>query len=321
MNILVTGGAGYIGSHTAKTIRKHGDTPIVFDNLSRGWVDWVRYGPFVYGDIRDEEALYQVLRAFRVGAVIHFAALALVEESVRNPGEYFEHNVRGTIALVRAMDRAGVRRLVFSSSAAVYGVAKTCPIAEDHPKEPTNPYGLSKWQGEQILDAVARSCGIRLAILRYFNVVGNDPDGEIYERHEPETHVLPNLMRAALTGAPFYLFGTDHETPDGTAVRDYVYVLDLAEAHVAALKILENRERLVSNVGRGAGVSVRDVVKAVEQSLGTKVMVVEKPRRPGDPPELVADNAFLRTWFERPFKSLPEVIHEMANQRNFLKAV
>lgn len=319
MNILVTGGAGYIGSHTAKTVRRHGHTPIVFDNLSRGWAEWVRYGPFVYGDIRDEEALYQALRAFRVDAVIHFAALALVEESVQKPAEYFEHNVRGTIALIRAMARAGVDRLVFSSSAAVYGVAQTSPIPEDHPKQPTNPYGLSKWQGEQILDTVTTAAGIRLAILRYFNVVGNDPEGEIYERHEPETHVLPNLMRAALTGAPFSLFGTDHETPDGTAVRDYVYVLDLAEAHVAALNALENRERLVSNVGRGAGVSVREVVTAVERSLGTKVTVVEKPKRPGDPPALVADNAFFKTWFDHPLKTLPEVIDEMARQRAFLK--
>ncbi len=319
MNILVTGGAGYIGSHTAKTVRRHGHTPIVFDNLSRGWAEWVRYGPFVYGDIRDEDALYQALRAFRIDAVIHFAALALVEESVQKPAEYFEHNVRGTIALIRAMARAGVERLVFSSSAAVYGAAKTTPIPEDHPKEPTNPYGLSKWQGEQILETVAAAAGIHLAILRYFNVVGNDPEGEIYERHDPETHVLPNLMRAALTGAPFSLFGTDHETPDGTAVRDYVYVLDLAEAHVAALDVLENRQRLVSNVGRGAGVSVREVVAAVERSLGTKVAVVEKPKRPGDPPVLVADNTYLKTWFDRPFKTLPDVIDEMARQRAFLE--
>lgn len=320
MNILVTGGAGYIGSHTAKTIRRRGHTPIVFDNLSRGWVDWVRYGPFVYGDIRDEEALYQALRAFKVDAVIHFAALALVEESVQKPALYFDHNVRGTLALVQAMARAGVRRLVFSSSAAVYGKAKSSPIAEDHPKEPTNPYGLSKWHAEQILDTVAPTVGIRLAMLRYFNVVGNDPDGEIYERHEPETHVLPNLMRAALTGAPFYLFGTDHETPDGTAVRDYVDVLDLAEAHVAALDVLESRDRLISNVGRGRGVSVREMVSAVERSLGRTVTVVERPKRPGDPPELVADNTFLKTWFDHPFKTLPEVIDGMARQQAFLQA-
>ncbi len=319
MNVLVTGGAGYIGSHTAKTLRKHGHTPIVFDNLSRGWAEWVRFGPFVYGDIRHEEALYQAMRAFKVDAVIHFAALALVEESMRDPAAYFEHNVGGTIALVRAMGRAGVKRLVFSSSAAVYGKAKTSPIREDHPKEPTNPYGLSKWHCEQILETVAPVAGIRLAMLRYFNVVGNDPDGEIYERHEPETHVLPNLMKAAFTGAPFYLYGTDHETSDGTAVRDYVYVLDLAEAHVAALDILEVQDRLVSNVGRGAGVSVREMVLAVEKSLGRKVTVVEKPKRPGDPPELVADNSFLKTWFNRPFKTLSEVIEDMARQRVFLQ--
>ncbi|ROQ93331.1 UDP-glucose 4-epimerase GalE [Desulfosoma caldarium] len=320
MNIMVTGGAGYIGSHTAKIIRRRGHTPIVFDNLSRGWVDWVRYGPFVYGDVRDEEALYQALRAFKVDAVIHFAALALVEESVQKPALYFDHNVRGTLALVQAMARAGVRRLVFSSSAAVYGQAQSIPIAEDHPKEPTNPYGLSKWHAEQILDTVASTAGIRLAMLRYFNVVGNDPDGEIYERHEPETHVLPNLMRAALTGAPFYLFGTDHETPDGTAVRDYVDVLDLAEAHVAALDVLESRDRLISNVGRGCGVSVREMVSAVERSLGRTVTVVERPKRPGDPPELVADNTFLKTWFDHPFKTLSEVIEGMARQQAFLQA-
>lgn len=319
MNVLVTGGAGYIGSHTAKTLQRRGHTPIVLDNLSRGWVEWVRYGPFVYGDIRDEEAVYQALCAFKVDAVIHFAALAVVEESVQKPALYFDHNVRGTIALVQAMARAGVRRLVFSSSAAVYGKAKSSPIPEDHPKEPTNPYGLSKWHAEQILETVAPTVGIRLAMLRYFNVVGNDPDGEIYERHEPETHVLPNLMRAALTGAPFYLYGTDHETPDGTAVRDYVDVLDLAEAHVAALHVLESRDRLVSNVGRGSGVSVRQMVRAVERSLGRTVTVVERPRRPGDPPELVADNTFLKTWFDHPFKTLPEVIEGMARQQAFLQ--
>lgn len=319
MNVLVTGGAGYIGSHTAKTLRRRGHTPIVLDNLSRGWVEWVRYGPFVYGDIRDEEAVYRALCAFKVDAVIHFAALAVVEESVQKPALYFDHNVRGTIALVQAMARAGVRRLVFSSSAAVYGKAKSSPIAEDHPKEPTNPYGLSKWHAEQILETVAPTVGIRLAMLRYFNVVGNDPDGEIYERHEPETHVLPNLMRAALTGAPFYLYGTDHETPDGTAVRDYVDVLDLAEAHVAALHVLESQDRLVSNVGRGSGVSVRQMVRAVERSLGRTVTVVERPRRPGDPPELVADNTFLKMWFDHPFKTLPKVIEGMARQQAFLQ--
>ncbi|SHF81285.1 UDP-arabinose 4-epimerase [Desulfacinum infernum DSM 9756] len=314
MNVLVTGGAGYIGSHTAKLIKGRGHTPVVFDNLSNGWAEWARFGPFVFGDIRDEEALFRTLQAFRIDAVIHFAALASVEESTRRPGLYFDNNVGGTIALVQAMARAGVRRLVFSSSAAVYGKARTRPIREDHPREPTNPYGLSKWQCEQVVETVAAAEGIHFAALRYFNVVGNDPDGELYERHEPETHVLPNLLRAARSGEPFFLFGTDHDTPDGTAVRDYVYVMDLAEAHLKALDVIRNQPRLVSNVGRGRGVSVREMVRAVEEVLNVRVNVQERPIRAGDPPELVADNTFLRTWFPREFKELPDVIREMAGR-------
>ncbi|HQN19378.1 MAG TPA: NAD-dependent epimerase/dehydratase family protein, partial [Syntrophobacteraceae bacterium] len=210
MNILVTGGAGYIGSHTAKLLKTAGHTPIVFDNLCNGWAEWVKFGPFVYGDIRNEEALYQALNGFKVDAVIHFAARAYVEESTRLPEEYFDNNVCGTIALLKAIKRAGVRHLVFSSSCATYGNARTPTIREDHPKEPTNPYGLSKWQCEEVVSTVAPVIGLRFAALRYFNVIGNDPDGEIYERHEPETHVLPNLIRAVDAGGTFTLFGTNH---------------------------------------------------------------------------------------------------------------
>lgn len=312
MNILVTGGAGYIGSHTSKLLKKAGHTPIVFDNLTNGWAEWVKFGPFVFGDIRNEEALYQALKGFQVDAVIHFAANAYVEESTRLPEMYFDNNVGGTVALLKAMKRAGTRRLVFSSSCATYGNAKTPTIREDHPQEPTNPYGLSKLMCEQVIKTVAPVVGIRFAALRYFNVIGNDPEGEIYERHEPETHVLPNLMKAAQTGAPFFLFGTDHPTADGTAVRDYVYVMDLGAAHIKALDVLERQERLISNVGRGAGVSVRELVGTVEQALGTKVNVTEKPIRPGDPPELVADNGHLKTWFPHAFKSVGEVVADLA---------
>lgn len=312
MNILVTGGAGYIGSHTSKLLKKSGHTPIVFDNLSNGWAEWVKFGPFVFGDIRDEEALYRALAGFKVDAVIHFAAKAYVEESTRLPEEYFHNNVGGTIALLKAMKRAGTQRLVFSSSCATYGNAVTPTIREDHPHDPTNPYGLSKWQCEQVLSNVAPVVGIRYAALRYFNVVGNDPEGEIYERHEPETHVLPNLMKAAQTGAPFYLFGTNHPTPDGTAVRDYVYVMDLAAAHIRALDVVASQDRLISNVGRGAGVSVRELVQTVQDALHRQVNVVEKPIRAGDPPELVADDAFLRTWFRHDFKSIRDVVGDMA---------
>ena len=312
MNILVTGGAGYIGSHTSKLLKKSGHNPVVFDNLSNGWAEWVKFGPFVFGDIRSEEALYRALTAFQIDAVIHFAAKAYVEESTRLPEEYFDNNVAGTIALLKAMKRAETKLLVFSSSCATYGNAVTPTIREDHQQEPTNPYGASKLMCEQVLKNVASVVGLDFAALRYFNVIGNDPEGEIFERHEPETHVLPNLMKAAETGEPFSLFGTDHPTPDGTAVRDYVYVMDLALAHMKALDIIASGRRLISNVGRGAGVSVRELVRTVDEALGRKVNVEEKPIRPGDPPELVADNTFLKTWFDHDFKTAGEVVREMA---------
>jgi len=312
LNILVTGGAGYIGSHTSKLLRKVGHIPIAFDNLSNGWLEWVKFGPFVFGDIRSEDAIFQALVGFKVDAVIHFAAKAYVEESTRLPEEYFDNNVGGTISLLKAMKRAGTKRLVFSSSCAIYGNAKKTTISEDHTKEPTNPYGLSKWQCEEVISRVAPVIGVHYAALRYFNVIGNDPDGEIYERHEPETHVLPNLMRAAETGAPFTLFGTNHPTSDGTAVRDYVYVMDLAQAHIKALDILALQERHISNVGRGCGISVRELVRNVEEAVGTSVNVTEKPIRPGDPPELVADNGHLKTWFQHDFRSVKDVVKDLA---------
>jgi UDP-arabinose 4-epimerase len=316
VNILVTGGAGYIGSHTAKLLKKVGHSPIAFDNLSNGWAEWVKFGQFVYGDIRNEEALFQALNGFKVDAVIHFAAKAYVEESTRLPEEYFDNNVCGTVALLKAMKRAGVSNLVFSSSCATYGNARTPTIREDHPKEPTNPYGLSKWQCEEVVATVAPVVGIHYAALRYFNVIGNDPDEEIYEKHEPETHVLPNLVRAVQTGGAFTLFGTDHPTPDGTAIRDYVYVMDLALAHIQAFDVIASQERLISNVGRGKGVSVRELLMTVEEAFGTKVNVVEKPIRPGDPPELVADDSFLKTWFRHDFKSLKEVVGGLAGSHS-----
>jgi UDP-arabinose 4-epimerase len=312
VNILVTGGAGYIGSHTAKLLKSVGHTPIVFDNLSNGWAEWVKFGPFVYGDIRDEEALFQALKGFEVDAVIHFAAKAYVEESTRLPEEYFDNNVGGTVALLKAIKRAGLRKLVFSSSCATYGNARSKTIREDHSQEPTNPYGLSKLQCEEVIFTVAPVIGLHFAALRYFNVIGNDPEREIYERHEPETHVLPNLIRAVETGGSFTLFGTNHPTPDGTAVRDYVYVMDLGLAHIRALDVIASQERLISNVGRGRGTSVRELVMTVEEAFGTRVKVIEKPIRSGDPPELVADNSFLKTWFQHEFKSVKGVVDDLA---------
>jgi UDP-glucose-4-epimerase GalE len=312
MNILVTGAAGYIGSHTSKLLKRAGHFPVAFDNLSNGWVEWVKFGPFAFGDIRDEEALYRALRGFKIDAVIHFAAKAYVEESTRLPEVYFDNNVNGTISLLKAMKRAGTKTLVFSSSCATYGNARTPNIREDHPQEPTNPYGLSKLMCEQVIAATAPVLGLRYAMLRYFNVIGNDPEGEIFERHEPETHVLPNLIRAAMSGGAFSLFGTNHATPDGTAVRDYVHVMDLGQAHIRAIDELSKRERLVSNVGTGAGVSVRELLTIVEKELGLRINVEEKPIRPGDPPRLVADDANLRTWFDHTFKSIGHAVREMA---------
>ncbi len=312
MNILVTGGAGYIGSHTSKLLKMAGHTPIVFDNLSNGWAEWVKFGPFAYGDIRDEEALFRVLTGFKIDAVIHFAAKAYVEESTRLPEIYFDNNVNGTISLMKAMKRAGTKTLVFSSSCATYGNAVTPTIREDHQQQPTNPYGLTKLMCEGVISTTAPVIGLRYAMLRYFNVIGNDPEGEIFERHEPETHVLPNLIKAAFTGGEFSLFGTTHQTPDGTAVRDYVHVMDLAQAHIQALDVLTRQERLVSNVGKGKGVSVRELVGIVEKELNVKVNVREKPIRPGDPPELVADNGFLKTWFQHEFKSVNQAVREIA---------
>ncbi|SPF39868.1 UDP-glucose 4-epimerase [Syntrophobacter sp. SbD1] len=312
MNILVTGGAGYIGSHTSKLLKKAGHVPVVFDNLSNGWAEWVKFGPFAFGDIRDEEALFRALAGFKIDAVIHFAAKAYVEESTRLPELYFDNNVNGTISLLKAMKRAGTKLLVFSSSCATYGNAETPAIREDHPQQPTNPYGLSKLMCEQVISTAAPVLGLRYAMLRYFNVIGNDPEGEIFERHEPETHVLPNLIKAAMSGGSFTLFGTNHDTPDGTAVRDYVNVMDLGQAHIRAIDELSTRERLVSNVGTGSGVSVRELVEIVEKELKVRVNVEEKPIRPGDPPSLVADNGYLRTWFDHEFKSLGKAVRETA---------
>jgi UDP-arabinose 4-epimerase len=312
MNILVTGGAGYIGSHTSKLLKKAGHLPVVFDNLSNGWAEWVKFGPFAFGDLRDEEALFRALTGFKIEAVIHFAAKAYVEESTRLPEVYFDNNVNGTISLLKAMKRAGTKVLVFSSSCATYGNAQTPTIREDHGQAPTNPYGLTKLMCEQVIAATGPVFGLRYAMLRYFNVIGNDPEGEIYERHEPETHVLPNLIGAAMSGGSFSLFGTDHATPDGTAVRDYVHVMDLGLAHIRAISELSRRERLVSNVGTGAGVSVRQLLSTVEKELGARVKVEEKPIRPGDPPSLVADNGYLLTWFDHDFKPVDQAVREMA---------
>jgi UDP-glucose-4-epimerase GalE len=291
MRVLVTGGAGYIGSHTAKALAGEGFEPVTIDNLVTGHRWAVRWGPFVQGDVGDAELMRQVLRDYRIEAVIHFAASAYVGESVQNPREYFHNNVANTLALLGAMLDAGLDRIVFSSTCATYGVPETSPISEDCPQRPVNPYGESKVFIERVLRAYDHAYDLHSVSLRYFNAAGADADGEIGEEHVPETHLIPLVIEAALGQRPWVeVFGTDYPTRDGTAIRDFVHVADLADAHVRALGHLLNGGKCVAlNLGTGTGHSVREVIAMVESVGGRPVPVREAPQRAGDPPALVAD--------------------------------
>jgi UDP-arabinose 4-epimerase len=296
-SILVTGGAGYVGAHACKALAAAGYRPVVYDNLSRGHREAVRWGPLVEGDLHDIARLAEALRAHQIAAVIHFAALAYVGESVADPERYYANNLGGTLALLGAMRQAEVETIVFSSTCAVYGVPDTVPIAETTAKAPLNPYGDTKLAIERVMHWYAGAYGLRYAALRYFNAAGADPDGEIGEDHDPETHVIPLVLRAALgTGVPISIFGTDYPTRDGTAIRDYIHVGDLADAHLRALRHLAGGgENGALNLGTGRGYSVREVIAAVERIAGRPVPQREAPRRAGDPPELVADPALARS--------------------------
>jgi UDP-glucose-4-epimerase GalE len=288
--ILVTGGAGFIGSHTCKALAAAGHAPVVFDNLSNGHREAVRWGPFEEGDVTDRARLGALFAAHRPDAVIHFAGLIEVGESMRDPGAFWHTNVVGSWALLDAMRAAGTPSIVLSSTAAVYGQPETVPISEDTPARPVNPYGDSKRAVETMLANFATGQGTRYAALRYFNAAGADPDGELGERHDPETHLIPLVLQAALgTRAHIDIFGTDYPTPDGTAVRDYVHVCDLAAAHVAAIDhLLAGGENLVANLGTGDGYSVRQIVETCRAVTGAEIPHRDGPRRAGDPPQLVA---------------------------------
>ena len=294
--ILVTGGAGYVGSHACKALAAAGYRPVVYDNLVRGHREAVRWGPLVEGDLHDSARLSAALRTHRITAVMHFAAFAYVGESVADPEAYYRNNVGGTMALLGAMREAGIATLVFSSTCAVYGVPDTLPIRETTAKAPLNPYGETKLTIERALHWYAGAYGMRYMALRYFNAAGADPDGEIGEDHEPETHLIPLVLRAALgSGDAVDIYGTDYPTPDGTAIRDYIHVSDLADAHVRALADLaEGGASAALNLGTGCGCSVREVIAAVERIGGRAVPRREVARRPGDPPELVADPGLAR---------------------------
>jgi len=295
-SVLVTGGAGYIGSHACKALAQAGYVPVTLDNLVCGHREAVRWGPFVRGDIADRTLVRRVLREHSVAAVMHFAGYAYVGESMRAPGKYFENNFSNSAALLDSMQAEGVERIVFSSTCATYGEPQSVPIDETHRQQPVNPYGESKLFVEKMLEWYRAAHGLRYAALRYFNAAGADPDGEIGEDHDPETHVIPLLIEAALGGrTQFSILGTDYPTRDGSAIRDYVHVTDLASAHVAALRHLERGDGpLRLNLGTGRGHSVREVIRTVEEVTGRAVPVKESPRRPGDPAELVADSTRAR---------------------------
>ncbi len=289
--ILVTGGAGYIGSHTCKVLAQAGYTPIAYDNLVYGHTAAVRWGPLEQGDIADRERLNQVIAQYQPEALMHFAAYAHVGESVQNPGKYYRNNVAGTLNLLEAVRDHGIQRFIFSSTCATYGVPQIVPIDEHHPQSPINPYGASKLMIETMLRDFETAHGLNYVALRYFNAAGADLDSEIGEDHDPETHLIPLVIQAALGQRSHVdIYGTDYPTPDGTAIRDYIHVTDLAEAHRLALEYLESGGSSTAlNLGTGQGYSVREVINCVE-SVGAKpVPVRETPRRAGDPPMLVAD--------------------------------
>jgi len=293
--VLVTGGAGYIGSHSVKALRLAGHDVVVFDNLSAGHRAATLGAPLVLGDIRDVDAIRRALRESGATAIMHFAARLVVSESVHDPAGYYLNNVTGTLATLEAMAAEGCRQFVFSSTCAVYGEPTSVPLTESHPTVPVSPYGQTKLAVEQALPHFERAYGIRSIRLRYFNAAGADPDGELGEDHDPEIHLIPRAIDAARGGLPFELFGEDYPTPDGTCIRDYVHVTDLADAHVRALsRLLEGGTSRTYNVGAEQPSSVREVLAAVERVTGHRVPFTSAARRPGDPAALYASSARIR---------------------------
>lgn len=289
-SVLVTGGAGYVGSHSCKALAAAGLVPVTYDNLSRGQHEAVKWGPFEPGDIRDRNRLDEVLRRHRPAAILHCAAMAYVGESVADPASYYDNNVTGSLVLLEATRAAGIECVVFSSSCTVYGVPPAMPVSEDMPCAPISPYGRTKMIVEGMLRDYEAAYGMRSIALRYFNASGADPAGDTGENHDPEPHLIPRTLMAAAGELPHLdILGTDYPTPDGTAVRDYVHVTDLADAHVLALReLLAGGVSDSLNLGTGLGHSVRSIVAAVERITGRTVPVRIEPRRPGDPAALWA---------------------------------
>lgn len=294
--VLVTGGAGYIGSHTAKLLHRAGLTPVVYDNLASGHEDNVRWGPLVRGDVRDRDRLRHALKLWQPVCIIHFAASAYVGESVADPGKYYNNNVNGILSLLDTCAEIRFRNVVFSSSCATYGIPTRLPVSEDCLQAPINPYGRTKLIGEMMLRDYAAANKMCYIALRYFNAAGADLDGELRERHDPETHLIPRALLAAAGKIDrLTIFGDDYDTPDGTCIRDYIHVADLAEAHLrAVLHLVKGGKSLAVNLGSGHGTSVREIIDTIERLTHARVPVRMEPRRPGDPPVLYADTRTAR---------------------------
>lgn len=291
LRVLVVGGAGYIGSHMVKRLAQQGAQVVTLDNLSSGYRDAVQHGEFIEGDISDRSLLDGLFASRSIDAVMHFASCIEVGESVRLPGKYYRNNVSNTLTLLEAMLTARVSRFIFSSTAAIFGLPERTPIDESHTKKPINPYGRTKWMVEQVLSDLDHAHGLKSICLRYFNAAGADPDGELGERHEPESHLIPLALQAASGRRPgIAVFGTDYDTPDGTCIRDYVHVSDLCDAHALALeKLMSGSSSAAYNLGNGNGFSVLEVVEAAKRVSGVDFKVAREARRPGDPSRLVAD--------------------------------
>jgi UDP-glucose 4-epimerase len=310
--ILVVGGAGYIGAHVNKFLHQNGFKTVVFDNLSRGYREFAKWGEFFKGDLLKEEQLRSCFEKYRIGAVMHFSAFALVEESIFHPERYYQNNVMGTLKLLEVMRTFGVEYFIFSSTCATYGLPEKIPISEDHPQRPINPYGRTKLIIEEVLKDYERAYGLKHINLRYFNAAGADPDGEIGELHQPETHLIPLVLYTALgLRSEVKIYGTDYPTKDGTCIRDYIHVMDLAEAHLKALQYLIHKERSDSfNLGNGYGHSVREVIEAAKKVTRKEFKVVESERRGGDPPILISSSQKAMEvlgWRPR-YESIDEII-------------
>lgn len=315
-NILVTGGAGYIGSHTCLALAQNGHTPIAFDNLGNGHRESVQWGPFEQGDIRDRARLDEVFQAYRPAAIIHFAGLIEVAESVANPLAFFDSNVSGSVSLFSAALKAGVDKIVFSSTAATYGTPQQVPIPETHPQLPINPYGTSKLLVEQILRELDAYKNVRSVMLRYFNAAGADPEGRIGEWHDPESHVIPIAIQVALgQRKSFKINGSDYSTPDGTCVRDFIHVSDLADAHVRSIEhLLAAGQSMALNVGNGKGTSIKELVAVIEAIAGKQLPIEFGTRREGDPAQLIADNRQIVSRLNwRPRHDLESIIRSAWN--------